>query len=311
MNVAMLTIVATLAAIPIAFVAIRIATLLLKARPHATPYVRATIAFLRGVTPVFGALIVSVGVVLPAFVRFEPPHDGEQVGFALLALAAVGAAQILWVAFRLVRILHVSRAITTAWRQHGHTLSSSHWGLPALSIDAGFPVVAVSGVLRPTLFVDSSVLRSCSDPELAAIAAHERAHVRRWDNLCRLLIGACAGPRSATAAEWREAAEQAADQSAAGTASQRLDLASALLKVTRLAPVRSFEATALSTILDGNALETRIRRLLAGPTEAPNTFAHRVAAAASISVATLAALNWNALLSSTHAVVETAVKHLR
>jgi beta-lactamase regulating signal transducer with metallopeptidase domain len=311
MNVAMLTIVATLAAIPVAYVAIRIAMLPLKARPHAAPCVRATLAFLRAISPVVGALLVAVGIVLPAFVRFEPPHDGEEVGFLLLLLAALGAVQILCVAFRLVRILHVSRTITTGWRQRARTLSRSDWGLPALAIDSGFPVVAVSGFLRPTLFVDSSVLESCSSSELAAIAAHERAHVRRWDNLRRLLIGACAGPRSAAAAAWREAAEHAADRSAASTPSRALDLASALLKVARLAPVRSFEATALSTILDGDALETRVRRLIASDHEAPNTRVLQVAAGASISVAVVMALTWNTLLSSTHAVIETAVKSLR
>jgi len=48
--------------------------------------------FLRGAGPMLVALGTAFGLVLPAFVLFEPPHTGESHGFVLVVLAAAGAA---------------------------------------------------------------------------------------------------------------------------------------------------------------------------------------------------------------------------
>ncbi len=312
MTVAMLTVVVTLAAIPVAHAILRIAALALRSRPGDNASTRAGVLFLRGIVPTGGAVAIAFGLVVPAFVTFEPPHDGERVGLPLMLLAALGAVQILTVAIRCAAMLRRSRRITTNWRRGARVLPKGDWGLRAYAIDTGFPVVAVSGFVRPTLFVDRRVIAACSPGELAAIAAHERAHVRAWDNARRLLLGMCTGAASAAAAAWREAAEHAADTRAAESASRAVDLASALLKVARLAPASSFDATALSTIHDGGVLEARIHHLLAqGPaprTSHPGGVVFWMTGGVAMS---LAALNWTSLLSFVHAIVENAVRYLR
>ena len=114
---------------------------------------------------------------------------------------------------------------------------------PALVVDSDFPVVTVVGLRRPRLVIARSVLESCSDEELRAILAHEQGHIDRHDNLRRLLLSIAPDvlnwlPVSAKMfAAWRDAAEEAADDDAARTgADGRLRLASALVKVARLAP---------------------------------------------------------------------------
>jgi Zn-dependent protease with chaperone function len=310
MTVAALALVVTLAAIPVAYVALVMATAALRSRPDRTAVSRAALMFVRGVAPTTGAMLVAFGLVLPAFLMFEPPHDGERVGRALILIAALGAAQIVRIGVRLVRMLRLSRRFTTAWIPGARPIPG-HWGLPTFAIDAAFPVVALAGFVRPTLFVDRRVLAVCSPAELAAIAAHERAHVRGRDNLRRLLLGVCAGPASVTAAAWREAAEEAADARAADSASRAVELASALLKVARLAPTRSLEATALSTIHDGGNLEARIHHLLAHDGPSQRTCATRVVLCAAGPVVALMALNASALLSSVHRVIEIVVTYLR
>ena len=55
--------------------------------------------------------------------------------------------------------------------------------IPAFRVATAFPIVAVVGVVRPTLVVARSVLEACTADELAAIVAHEQAHVAQRDNL--------------------------------------------------------------------------------------------------------------------------------
>jgi beta-lactamase regulating signal transducer with metallopeptidase domain len=311
MNAAVLTIIVTLAAIPAAYAGLRLAACPLRARGNTSASIRAALMFARGISPTLGSILLAFGVVLPAFVLFEPPHEGERVGALLMLFAALGALHLLRVGIRVHRMLQLSRVVTTTWRHNARRLREGDWGMPTYLIDAAFPVVAVSGFLRPTLFIDSRVVAACSRPELAAIAAHERAHVRNWDNLRRLLIGSCAGPRSATASAWREAAEQAADDHAAASSSRAVDLASALLKMARIAPARSLELTALSTVHDGGDFETRIRRLLMPINRKPRRSPAGLVVAALVPLLAILAANWVSLLSSVHAVGEAAVRYLR
>ena len=62
------------------------------------------------------------------------------------------------------------------------------WIRRAWIIRRRFPVVAVVGIVRPQLFVATQVADECTGRELAAIAAHEAAHVESRDNLIRLLF---------------------------------------------------------------------------------------------------------------------------
>jgi hypothetical protein len=47
--------------------------------------------------------------------------------------------------------------------------------IPAVAVDADFPIVAVAGVVRPRLIIARSVLASCSHEELRAVLATSRA----------------------------------------------------------------------------------------------------------------------------------------
>jgi Zn-dependent protease with chaperone function len=304
-----LALIVTLASLPLAYIAGRFVVLALQPARGRRAVGRADLWFARGVAPASMALVIAVGVVLPAFVLFEPRHEGERVGPMMVALAAIGALHVIVIAIRFLRMVVLSRRWAVTWLRGAEPLPRREWGLPAFAIDAGFPVVAVWGVIRPRLFVDRRVIGACSPAELAAIAAHERAHVTGFDNLRRLLIGACEGPSSAVAHAWRQAAEQAADERAVDTSSRALDLASALLKVARLAPPRLLDCTALSTIHDGGALELRVQHLLSLEPVA-NGAGSRLPIKVLITAVALMILYSTPLLGFVYSVVEAAVKDL-
>ena len=307
MSVTMMTVVVTCAALGASYMVARAAVAILRLRSTG----HSGLLFVQGVGPTLAACACALGVVLPAFLLFEPAHDGERAGVMLMGLAAIGAAHLTRVAVRAARMLRMSRAVVARWTNAATPLEKSRWGVPVFAIDAGFPVVALAGLFRPRLFVDRRVLSSCSPGELDAIAAHERAHVVCRDNLRRLLIGACEGPSSEPAAEWRRAAEHAADRRAADSPRRALDLASALVKIARLAPGRMLDATALSTIHDGGSLEARVRHLVGSdplPRAEQGTSIPVVLVV--VPVLVLAGLNWSSLLRSAHSLTEAAVNYL-
>jgi Zn-dependent protease with chaperone function len=312
-SVGILTTVVILAALPALHVMTRLMMTVPARSNHATACARARALFARAVVPSALALGAAGGVLLPAFLLFEPPYGGERPGLTLWVAAAAGAGQLVAIAWRAARMLRVSQRLVSAWHRQSTPLDAESWGLPASTIDKGFPVVAVSGLLRPQLFIDRSVINACSPRELEAIAAHERAHVRSRDNLRRLLIGACRGPSSADACAWRHAAEQAADEGAATSPACAVELASALLKIARLAPPLSLHAAALSTIHDGGSLEARVQRLLAVDQRQPAVTPSRASSFFTVGVLMASALAVGAtvpLLRSAHALLELFVRHL-
>jgi beta-lactamase regulating signal transducer with metallopeptidase domain len=128
------------------------------------------------------------------------------------------------------------------------------------------PLAALVGIVRPRLFVSEQFLGGLSAGERQAVMAHEAGHLRSLDNLKRTLMRLAPDWLSfaSTGREiekaWAAAAEEAADDHAAGSdRSRSLDLASALLKASRLAPVRIAE---VSNFCDESTIVRRVARLL-------------------------------------------------
>jgi len=226
--------------------------------------------------PSGAAILTGVFAVIGLW-RFESRESEEVLGWTVLAGAAVGAALILVFMARLWRMRLETRRLLSSWLAHATPIALPGVAVPAFRIDSGFPVVAVVGIFRPTLVVDATVLDGCTADELSAILAHEHGHLRRWDNLRRALFAAAPDPLSLTAAgvrlrdDWRIATEEAADDVAAERGEDaRVHLASALLRVARLAPRAPNQAAVAfhgaqlpaSALYRGETVERRVRRLV-------------------------------------------------
>jgi beta-lactamase regulating signal transducer with metallopeptidase domain len=174
------------------------------------------------------------------------------------------------------------------------------------------PPLTAAGILRPSVWLSDTAELVLTERELRCALRHEVVHVRRRDNLRKLLLRLVASPgMTELETAWREATEMAADDAAVSNASEALDLAAAVIKLSRLAPLAA--AGELTTALvhsPAESVNARVERLIAW-TE-PQSFApgrslrYSLCAVAAV-VATLA-VSYSSLLVQVHAATEWLVR---
>ena len=214
---------------------------------------------------------LSAGTIVTlSFVFFEPRRPGEEIGTVFPVFAVLGAALLGTALWRSARMIRATSRLVREWMKRPEPVALDGISVPAIAVDAAFPIVAVAGVVRPRLIIARSVLQSCSSDELSAILAHEQRHIDRRDNLRRMLLTAAPDVLSWLPASnrffsaWREATEEAADDAASQAGIEgRIRLASALIKVAKLAPAGPARVVMpTSALYCGESLDRRIRRLL-------------------------------------------------
>jgi len=268
--------------------------------------------------PAVVATLLAGGLIVPAFVIFEPVRAFEAVGPALIGLAALG--------FILLTsgIANAAVSAFTTWRIERRWLGSAKVldfdppaGVPAYAVDSFTPVIALVGVFAPKLLAARTVIDACNHHELANIAAHERGHLQARDNLKRWLM-TCAPDllrwtpvHHAITMAWDDAAEDAADDAAtAGLDVARVDLAALLVKVARLSAGPGLTAATISPFIERDRLDRRVRRLLVSSNPGPESsrpVGFQLLVGTSIAATMLAILNRPAALQAVHEAVEAVV----
>lgn len=291
---------------------------------------RARLLFtLRVLPPALAALFVF-SLVVPAYILNEPTHTNEIVGVKLLFLAAASAAGVLLALKRIGATWWATRVLARKWMRQAEPVVVRGVTIPAYRIRHRFPVIAVVGVMRPRLFIAAQVFDALADDELAAALAHERRHVEARDNLKRALLQAGQDALlfvplgRALARSWQRESELAADEFAAsaGTA-VALNLASAIIKISRLIPEGARPALPAGAHLLGaeeDGLSRRVLNLLrlAAPdtcADAPSSSTVRTLPTAAFWLGLCAAFLFVVtrpdVLKLTHAAIEQIVAGLR
>lgn len=289
---------------------------------------RARLLFALRVSPPAAAAALAFALIIPSYLLYEPHDSGEEAGVKLLAIACVSAAGVLLAAWRVARTWAATRRITRDWMRHAEPFEVEGARVPAFSIRHSFPVIAVIGVLRPRLFVAAQVFDALTPEELAAALAHERGHVEGRDNLKRALLQA--GEDALLRAplgrslrrEWQRESEMAADEyAAAAGAEAALDLASAIVKISKLIPRGARPALPAGAHLLGDGddgTSRRVRNLLRLASDARGIRAGlraRSPLAAALCVCLFAAgaflFTRTEVLKATHLAIEQVVEHLR
>jgi Zn-dependent protease with chaperone function len=234
------------------------------------PSTAANLLFAIRVLPLLLAFLVTFGLALPAFVKFEPRSTSEMMSLRLLVLAAFGAFALLAMGIRVVKIVRATTAVQEQWRRRSKKLHVEGMNIPVYCLDGPRSAVAVLGILQPEIFVSREVAETLSPDELSAAIAHEKAHVSSLDNLKQLLLKVVRPPRwlnmlRMAETDWTSASEIAADEAALAAGVSALDLSGALVKVGRLkiqAVVGdAVAASHLLPIASGSAVEARMSHL--------------------------------------------------
>jgi hypothetical protein len=227
---------------------------------------RARSLFLIRMLPTLGAAIAVVGLVLPAYVSFEPAATAERAGPALFVFVVPAGVLLAFAVRRTVTQWLETRRLERIWMAAGELSADVAIPVRSYRVRSELPLAALVGVVRPRLFVSRGFMGALSDGERQAVLDHETGHLRALDNLKRVVMGLAPDwlALSRVGAEieraWAASAEDEADDYAVrGDSARSLDLASALLKAIR------FPATgcaAASHFCDQATIARRVQRLL-------------------------------------------------
>jgi Zn-dependent protease with chaperone function len=223
------------------------------------------------ILPPAAAVVFAFGLLLPSYLLYEPRGTGETVTWQLAVISLLSAAAIVLSVWRWLTGWRATRRLTLDWLSQAEPVKFENVMIPAYRIEHRFPVIAVAGVFRQRLFVAGCIFRTLNRGEIAAAIAHETAHLTSHDNLKRSLLRICRDALLALPCgrlidrDWAEASELAADEHAAGAGAETtLNLASALVKIARLAPVElrpAMPAGASQIGSDASSISLRVRRL--------------------------------------------------
>ena len=267
--------------------------------------------------PLLTAAWITVTLTVPSFLLLEPRATDEPVGgVVLLALDAGGLI------LGLVGIMNAAIALRRASRAVaewtcGARPAESASSVPVLTISPTSPTMTATGILRPRILLSCAAELQLTSGELQAALNHELAHVRRADNLKKLLMRFVAFPgMRGLEAAWLETSEMAADDGAVATTRDSLDLAAALLKLSRMVPeAATTDLTAALVRSPASAVQARVERLLAwgeeggvGAGKHSRWYGLSCGLAATFAAIAIFALSYSQLLVDVHTLTEWLVR---
>jgi Zn-dependent protease with chaperone function len=218
--------------------------------------------FLR-MSPFAIATLITAAFAVPSFLLFEPRSIDEPIGAVPLVLALCGVALGLLGLTNAVLALRKAAHTISTWTAGSHSIESSA-PVPVLRISRSVPAMTAAGILRPRVLLSSVAEFILTRNELETALGHEIAHIRRRDNLKKLLLlfVKFPGMRDLEGA-WLAATEMAADDAAVSNPGEALDLAAALIKLSRLGPLESPAELTTGLITPASTVNARVERLIA------------------------------------------------
>jgi beta-lactamase regulating signal transducer with metallopeptidase domain len=276
----------------------------------------ADLLFALRLTPFVVATGVTLVLAVPSFLLLEPRAVDEPMGVAPVLLGLCGMAAVvagMWNAA--AALARVSRTVAR-WSSGARVIDSrSVDSGPSVSVrvSAAVPTLTAAGILRPSVWLSQVTEFVLTERELETALRHEVMHVRRRDNLRKLILRLVVFPGMAGLERaWRESTEMAADDAAVSSASEALDLAAAVIKLSRVTPMEPpAELTTALVYSPAESVNARVERLVAWTeqrqTPAPGFSLVYPLCAAAAAVITLA-LTYSQLLVRVHAATEWLVR---
>jgi beta-lactamase regulating signal transducer with metallopeptidase domain len=283
----------------------------LHSRDHAARRV-ADLLFTLRIFPLMAAALITVAFTVPSFLLLEPRSIDEPMGGIPMTLGIVG---ILLGTSGLVNaglaVLRTWRTVAT-WTKEAQPLDTGS-PVPVLRISPAVPAMTAAGILRPRVLMSGVAEFLLTANEMQTALNHEVEHVRRWDNLKKLVLRFVAFPGMADLeTAWLEATEMAADDAAVSNAGEALDLAAALIKLSRLRPAGSrADLTAALIHSPAATMNARVARLIAWSEDrlvASSRFSPWYGVGAALATVAVFAVTYSQLLAHIHTATEWLVR---
>jgi beta-lactamase regulating signal transducer with metallopeptidase domain len=272
----------------------------------------ADLLFALRILPLATAAIITAAFTVPSFVLLEPRAIEEPVGGIPLVLGILGAGLgVLGIVNAAMALRRASRTVST-WTIAAQPVVSSV-PVPVLRISHVVPAMTATGIVRPKVLLSCVAEFLLTANELRTALNHEIAHVRRRDNLKKLLLRLVAFPgMSGLEASWLEATEMAADDAAVSNAGEALDLAAALIKLSRLAQVEVPVGLAAALVSrPGAVMNARVNRLIAwsdARLASPQRFSPWYGLSAAVAAVAVFTVTYGQLLVHVHTATEWLVR---
>lgn len=225
----------------------------------------ATVLFGLRIFPLVASLIITFALVVPSF-QLEPQPisatmQHERLGTLPLAL---GFCALVTIACGIIRAIAAQTRAARAvcyWLEGARPLEVNDHSAVAVQSGRESPPLIIVGVRHPRILVSEATVALLSRNELRMALKHEHEHMKSRDNLKRLIFSFCPFPGMARLERaWSQATELAADAAAVSNQRDALDLAGALIKVSRLLPVKA--APACGTAFVAGSVSERVAFLL-------------------------------------------------
>ena len=268
----------------------------------------ASILFALRTLPLAVSVFITFALVVPSFRLLEPRSIHENTGATPLALDVCALLLIAWASFRVIAAQTRTTQLVTGWLEGARPLKTDS----TVTFQSGgeTPPLTLVGVRHPRVLVSEAAVALLSHDELQIALKHELEHMKSRDNLKKLIFCFCPFPgMDGLESAWSQAAELAADDAAVSSQRDAVDLAVALVKLSRLAAVAAVPVCAMS--FAAAFLSQRVELLLAWD-EASKARRVRIRAwfVVPFAVATslLVSIAYSPVLTLTHQVTEWIVR---
>jgi beta-lactamase regulating signal transducer with metallopeptidase domain len=247
--------------------------------------------------------VIAVFFTFPSFWLMERASLDEDAATFVLA-----ACSLVILVAGVLRVLRAQAQTTRAVNRWSSDATNRDSAKTTLSASRGAPALILVGIRKPKVMVSDVAAMVLSDGELQAAIRHELVHKRSWDNLKKVLISATPFPGMISIeSAWRESSELAADDAAVANRQDALDLAAALIKLSRSSKQWSEPALASGLVSGESSIGLRVQRLLDWRKCRPRR-EHRVALACFLLAMIVGvASNYSASLALTHRLTEILV----
>jgi Zn-dependent protease with chaperone function len=217
------------------------------------------------VLPLIAAVVITFTFVVPSFQMLEPRSVDEGLGSTPFALGLCALALIACGCYRVIAALHKTSSVVARWLEGALPLDAnqaSNADVVTFRSRRDSPPLTLVGVRKPKVLVSETTVELLSDDELRIALRHELAHMRSRDNLKKLVFRFCPFPgMSKLETAWSQTAELAADDAAVSTVDDAVDLAGALVKLSRLLSVETAPVCTVGFV--SGSIRARVARLLA------------------------------------------------